>query len=469
MSAVHSIKTKQQSWFEIAIASVLFMSLTAVLAVSQYSLIIAVLIFFMGLHLSFFGKAHLRLLVNLGLLLAILMLTVNILRSYPQLTPLYIPVASLAMLTMLLFRDLQLVFLMSFTSSMIVAFMTGGGIEMMIMFFLSSLVGAYTVKGARTRGRLIAAGIYVSLTQVLSAFLLNPSWEPTTFDIVFKPLFINGIICFFFVVSTLKIFETIFGEITHFTLLELADSSNQPLLKKMILEAPGTYHHSLIVSNLAEAAADAIGAHGLLARVGSYYHDIGKMIKPEYFTENQMVSGNKHDDLEPSMSRLVILNHVKEGIELARKHRLNQKIIDFIPQHHGTALIFYFYQRALAESGGDKIDEDNYRYPGPKPQTREAAIVMLADSVEGATRSLDDHTPARVEEVVHKVINNKFIDGQLDECYLTLKDIEVIADVFARVLTAMYHGRVKYPEKKANEPHQHKKSPDENPRPSGQD
>ncbi len=469
MNAPHSTKTKQQSWLEIAIASVLFISLTAVMALSQYSLIIPVLIFFMGFHLSFFGKANLRLLVNLGLLLAILMLTIDVLRAYPHITPLYVPVASLVMLTMLLFHDLQLVFLMSFISSMTIALMTGGGIVMMVTFFLSCLVGAYTVKGARTRGRLIAAGFYVSLTQVLCALVLNPSLTHASFDLVLKPLFLNGIICFFVVVSTLKIFETIFGEITHFTLLELADSSNQPLLKKMILEAPGTYHHSLIVSNLAEAAADAIGAHGLLARVGSYYHDIGKMIKPEYFTENQMVSGNKHDDLEPSMSRLVILNHVKEGIELAKKHGLNQKIIDFIPQHHGTALIFYFYQRALAESGGDKIDEENYRYPGPKPQTRETAIVMLADSVEGATRSLDEHTPARVEDVVHKVINNKFIDGQLDECNLTLRDIEVIASVFARVLTAMYHGRIKYPEKKANEPHQHKRSSDENPRPSGQD
>lgn len=469
MNVLQSTKTKQQFWREATIALGLFILLISVLAVSQYSLIIPVLIFIMGLHLSFFGKANLRLLANLGLLLAILMLTMDVFRVYPQITPLYIPVASLAMLTMLLFHDLQLVFMMSFIASMISALMAGGGIGMMVTYFLSSLVGAYTVKGARTRGRLIAAGLYVGLTQVLCALVMNPSVSQTSFDLVFRPLFLNGIICFFVVVSTLKIFETIFGEITHFTLLELADSSNQPLLKKMIMEAPGTYHHSLIVSNLAEAAADAIGAHGLLARVGSYYHDIGKMIKPEYFTENQMVSGNKHDDLEPSMSRLVILNHVKEGIELAKKNRLNQKIVDFIPQHHGTALIFYFYQKALAESGGDKIEEENYRYPGPKPQTRETAIVMLADSAEGATRSLEDHTPARVEDVVHKVINNKFIDGQLDECDLTLRDIEVIASVFTHILTAMYHGRVKYPEKKANEPHQHRKSADENPRHPGQD
>jgi membrane-associated HD superfamily phosphohydrolase len=163
----------------------------------------------------------------------------------------------------------------------------------------------------------------------------------------------------------------------------------------------------------------------------------------------------------------VILNHVKEGIELARKNRLNQKIVDFIPQHHGTGLIFYFYQRALEEANGEKIDEENYRYPGPKPQARETAIVMLADSVEGATRAMEEHSPSRIDDVVRKVINNKFIDGQLDECNLTLRDIEVIGSTFTRVLTAMYHGRVKYPDKKANG-HHNKKSADENPHPPEQ-
>lgn len=459
---------KKESLLPAIIGIAVLLILGVVLAMSKYSVIIPVLLFFLALHLSFFGKATLRLLANLGLLLAILMFMTDLLRSYPQMSPLYIPVASFTMLTMLLFNDLQLVFLMSFISSVVVTLMTGSALSFMITFFISGLVGAYTVRGARTRGRLITAGLYVGFIQVLCALLLNPVVTHTTFDYVIKPLLLNGVICFFVVVSTLKIFETIFGEVTHFTLLELADASSQPLLKKMITEAPGTYHHSLIVSNLSEAAADAIGAHGLLARVGAYYHDIGKMIKPEYFTENQIVSGNKHDDLEPSMSRLVILNHVKEGVELARKNRLNQKIVDFIPQHHGTGLIFYFYQRALEEASGEKVDEENYRYPGPKPQTRETAIVMLADSVEGATRSLDEHTPTRIDDVVRKVINNKFIDGQLDECNLTLRDIEVIGSTFSRVLTAMYHGRVKYPDKKANG-HHNKKSADENPHPPAQD
>ena len=217
----------------------------------------------------------------------------------------------------------------------------------------------------------------------------------------------------------------------------------------MAIEAPGTYHHSLIVSNLAEAAADSIGANALLVRVGAYYHDIGKLIKAEYFTENQMVGYNKHDDIEPSMSRLVIFNHVTEGIELAKRQKLNPAIIDFIPQHHGTGLMYYFYQKALEEAKeGETVDENDFRYPGPKPQTRETAITLLADSVEGATRSLDEHTPTKIEETVKKVINNKFIDGQLDECNLTLKEINKISATFTRILSAMYHARIKYPEKK---------------------
>jgi putative nucleotidyltransferase with HDIG domain len=170
------------------------------------------------------------------------------------------------------------------------------------------------------------------------------------------------------------------------------------------------------------------------------------MVKPEYFTENQKITINKHDELEPSMSRLVIINHVKEGVELAKEYKLNQRIIDFIPEHHGTSLMHYFYQKALVEGEAEEIGEEDYRYPGPRPRSKETAIVMLADSVEGATRAMDQHTPQKIEDIVRKVINNKFIDGQLDECNLSLREIDAIATTFVRVLSAMYHGRVKYPE-----------------------
>jgi putative nucleotidyltransferase with HDIG domain len=225
----------------------------------------------------------------------------------------------------------------------------------------------------------------------------------------------------------------------------------------MILEAPGTYHHSLIVGNLSDAACKAVSANGLLARVGAYYHDIGKIEKAEYFSENQIISQNKHDMLSADMSKLIIMNHVREGVELGKKYRINPTLIEFIQQHHGNSLVYYFYRRAIETLEDDNsIKEEGFRYPGPKPATKEAAIVLLADSVEAATRALKDPTPIKIEEVVHKVINNKFIDGQLDECDLKLKDIEKIAAVFIRILGGIYHSRVPYGDEPKTE-HSNKK------------
>ena len=414
------------------------------------------ILYLLGVYLFYFRKAKFRTLLHLGFLLALIVFAAHSILEYSLLSTFYIPIASVAMLTMLLFSDLQLAFLMSLAASAVVTLVVAGDFNYFLTFFMGSVAGVFTVRNARTRGKLISGGIVVGMIQSAASLLLNPAFNRDILLYGFKPLFLNGLICCSIVFAAMKVFEWLFGEITNFTLLELADSSNQPLLKRMVLEAPGTYHHSLIVSNLSEAAADAVGAHGLLARVGAYYHDIGKLEKPEYFTENQMIAGNKHDSLEPTMSKLVILNHVKEGIELAKKHRLNHKIIDFIPEHHGTGIIYYFYQRAL--EAGEEVKDEDFRYPGPKPQTRETAIVLLADSVEGATRSLDDHNPVKIGEVVRKIVNNKFIDGQLDECDLTLKDIEVICNTFTRVLSAMYHGRVRYPEKKSNGNHGNKSS-----------
>ena len=426
--------------------AVTFLALVIVCYFFGLPLIIPLLVFFFGLHLFYFKKIKPRLFLHLGLLLLLLVFAAQAFKSHPHLVPLYLPIGSIAMLTMLLFNDVQISFMMAFMSATLAGIVLGFGLNEMLIFFLGGLAGAYKVRDARTRGVLIEAGIFVSIIQVVCAILINPVVNKDILMYILKPLACNGLICAFVAIATCKIFETIFGEITNFTLLELSDSSH-PLMKRMVVEAPGSYHHSLIVSNLAEAAADAIDAHSLLVRVGAYYHDIGKMVKPEYFTENQMVIGNKHDELEPSMSRLVIFNHVKEGIELAQKYRLNHRIIDFIPEHHGTSLMHYFYQKALSEGQAEGLEEKDYRYPGPKPQSRETAIVLLADSVEGATRALDEHTPQRIEDLVRKVINNKFIDGQLDECNLTLREIDVIASTFVRVLSAMYHGRVKYPEK----------------------
>jgi hypothetical protein len=237
---------------------------------------------------------------------------------------------------------------------------------------------------------------------------------------------------------------------------------NHPVLKRLSMEAPGTYHHSLAVANLAEAAAEAVGANPTICRVGSYFHDIGKLVKPQYFTENTHQGENPHDDLTPTMSALIIIAHVKEGVDLALKHKLNDEIIDIIRQHHGTSIVSYFYQRALqqqedARLGGKimnlreddipEVSEDSFRYPGPRPQTREAAIVSLADSIESASRSLDRPTPQRIDDLVRSILRERLASGQLDEAPLTIAEVWRIAESFRFSLVNMLHARVAYPKR----------------------
>jgi len=242
--------------------------------------------------------------------------------------------------------------------------------------------------------------------------------------------------------------ELVFDVQTDISLLELGDAAH-PLLQELVRRAPGTYNHSINVASIAEAAAEAIGANGLLCRVGAYFHDIGKMLKPGYFVENQTGGGNRHDSLMPAMSTLVIIAHVKDGADLARQHRLPRKIIDFIEQHHGTTLVEYFYRQATKQSEEDpnsaEVDETSFRYPGPKPQTREAGVLMLADASESACRTLSDPAPARIEHLVHEITMSRLLDRQFDECRLTLRDLGIIQESLVKSLTAVYHGRVKYP------------------------
>jgi cyclic-di-AMP phosphodiesterase PgpH len=259
--------------------------------------------------------------------------------------------------------------------------------------------------------------------------------------------------------GALPILEQIFQITTDISWLEASDL-NHPLLRRMTIEAPGTYHHSLVVANLAEAAAEAIGANATLCRVCSYFHDVGKLVKPEYFTENMNFERNPHDDLAPTMSALIILAHVKEGVDLALKSKLNQHIIDIIQEHHGTSLVYYFYQRAIqqqedARAGGKimkireedipEVREESFRYSGPKPQTKESAIISLADIVESASRSLEKPTPQKVEQLVSELIEERIADGQLDECDLTLGEIKIIAARFRFTLMTMLHTRIAYP------------------------
>jgi putative nucleotidyltransferase with HDIG domain len=363
----------------------------------------------------------------------------------------FIPLASMSMLIILLV-DFNSAFLATILMSILVGVLTGGKIEITFALLVGSIVGMYKVRNARRRADILRAGLWVGAAKFvaiicmgfvngveLRAILNDGFWGIA-----------SGIVAGFVVMGLLPLFEHGFKVATNISLLELSDL-NHPLLKTLSLEAPGTYHHAIMVGNLAEAACDAIDANSLLARVGAYYHDIGKIQKAEYFNENEMGTGSRHKSLTPSMSALIIAKHVKDGVDVAQKYKINTAVVDFIKQHHGDSLISFFYQKALEKAEKDqKVEEEDFRYPGPRPQTKETAIVLLADAVEAASRSLEDPTPSSVRNLVRKIVNNKFIDGQLDECDLTLKDMHNIADSFVRVLNGIYHTRSSYPEGKKN-------------------
>jgi len=296
-----------------------------------------------------------------------------------------------------------------------------------------------------------ACGFVLAASLLVARAVLRPEFwthlpPPGSYDVVWALL--NGALFGFLLFELLPVIEKLTGAITDIRLLELADL-NRPILKKMNLEAPGTFHHSQVVARLAEASAEAIGANGLLARVGAYYHDLGKMAKPAYFTENNRESGKKHGVLRPTLSALVIHAHVKDGIELAHEIGLPEKIAAFIPEHHGTTACEFFYRQAAreAQEKGTTVDKEVFRYPGPRPRSKETAIVHLADSVEAVTRSLAEPTASRIESVVNEVVMDKLLDHQLDECPLTLGDLKLVQESMTRVLTGIYHGRVKYPQK----------------------
>lgn len=381
-------------------------------------------------------------LIALIILLMVTMTKLIIISPWPSY---FIPIASGSILLAILLNS-NIAFIITIMLSIFTGIIGGDQFGITIATMVGGVVGIYSVSKVRRRSQILKAGFFVGIANFMTIvgigflhgliFLREGLWG-----------FASGITSAVIVMGFLPLFEYIFKISTNITLLELSDL-NHPLLRQLVLKAPGTYHHSIIVGNLAEEACEAIGANSLLARVGAYYHDIGKLEKAEYFSENQPDTiTSHHEKLKPSMSSLVITNHVKDGVDLAKKYNLNKKITDFIEQHHGTGLVYYFYKKALEKIEDDaKIKEDDFRYPGPKPQSKETAIVLLADSVEAASRAITNPTPVRIKEQVQRIINNKFIDGQLDDCDLTLKDLHKISNSFERILTGMFHTRVHYPE-----------------------
>lgn len=376
------------------------------------------------------------------------------------------PVAAGAMLVCLLF-DFHLALGFSFVVSILLGILFQGDPFMPIYYFIGSIMAALSVIHCKKRTAVMRAGAFTGLINLVTII----SIDLYKGDLLIRGVydlsagFLGAILISMIVSVALPFFEALFDIATDIKLLELLDP-NQPLLKELVYKSPGTYHHSIVIGNLAEAAAEAIGENPLLARVGAYYHDVGKIRKPEYFIENQRPYDNKHDRLMPSMSSLIIESHVKDGIDMAREHKLPTSVIDIIRQHHGTSLITYFYQKAKELQPLVKVAEADYRYPGPRPRTKVAAIVMLSDSVEAASRTLDNPTPQRIQALTNSVITRIFLDDQLVRCDLTLRDLREIARSFNLILSGIFHHRIDYPgmellgEKRRSE-HQDKKHAEE--------
>lgn len=358
-----------------------------------------------------------------------------------------VPLAAAGMLIAILL-DSRLAVLVVAVMSLMLGVMTGNQLRFGLVGLIGGITGVYSVSKLSQRGDLVRAGIYTSGANVVAIFIVGLVNATPMGLLISSSLALgitSGILSSILTNGALPFLEHTFRLTSPVRLLELSHPNNI-LLKRLLTEAPGTYHHSIIVGNLAESAADAVGGESLLVRVGAYYHDIGKIKRPYFFIENQMTCDNPHDKIAPSLSTLILTSHVKDGVEMAREHKLPQGIIDIIEQHHGSGLVSYFYHKALESDRTETVTEEEYRYEGPKPQTREAAIVMLADSVEAAVRSLQNRTPGRVEGLVRKIIKDKLNDGQLDECDLTFKDLDVIATSFVRVLSGIFHSRVEYPD-----------------------
>jgi len=390
----------------------------------------------------FFGKALLYLSVNLQLL-------------PPAVIDYAVPLAIAPILASVLAGGFAGV-LVGFWSSFAMATLLGNSFEVLVLGLLITVTAVYTTRDVKRRSKLFKAGIWVGAVKIfftlILALLNQPEWWVLLSQL--GTAMATGLISALLALLLIPLFEHLFHITTDIKLLELSDLSH-PLLQSLAIKAPGTYHHSLMMASLAQNAAEAIGANGLQLRVCAYFHDIGKLVKPGFFSENIQFTENPHDDLTPSMSTLVIVSHIKEGVTLAKKHKLPQVIIDGIEQHQGTSLISVFYHRAKAQqkkeheasasNAQNQVNDEDFRYEGPRPQNREMAILMLADSCEAASRSLDKSTPVRIANLISDIFDARLRDGQLDDCNLTLKELTAVKQAFIFSLTNMLHGRVAYP------------------------
>jgi hypothetical protein len=346
--------------------------------------------------------------------------------------------------------DASIAIVITAVLSLGIGFIAGGSLELTMVTFVSGVVGAMGVSRRERAAAFVWTGILVALTGIMTSVafrLYSKSYDLTAISQLVIIGFANGILSASTAFAAFSWVGRLFGVTTSLHLLDLARPT-QPLLRQLALKAPGTYHHTLIVANMAEQAAEAIGADSLLTRIGAYYHDIGKTLRPYFFIENSLDRENIHDRLDPKTSAQIIISHTKDGLDLAKKHGLPVEVQAIIMQHHGTTLASFFYQQASQKAPeGEAVDEADFRYPGPRPQTREAAIVMLAD-VEAAVRSARPSSLEETERLVRQFINVRLVSGELDECDLTLRDLDSIRQAFVSVLKGVFHPRIQYPEAK---------------------
>lgn len=361
---------------------------------------------------------------------------------------------SVASILLTIIFDSRLAFFVIVIITFLVSSIRGGDYTTSFISFCGSVLAIYSVRDIKNRSQIFRSFFFILGGYTLAILAIDLDRSESISKIIINLSFvgINSIMSPVIAYGLLIFYEKVFKITTDLTLLELADF-NQPLLRQLSTKAPGTFHHSVVMGNLAEEAAASIGANRILARVGCYYHDIGKIAKPDFFVENQLDKINRHEALNPNLSAKIIIAHVKEGIELGRKYKLPQEVINFIPMHHGTTLVKYFYNKAKNNPNENKEDvlDYLYRYPGPKPSSRETAIAMLADTVEASTKVVEDPTPKKLEDKIDEIIKKRFIEGELDECELTLRDLTKIKKSFLKILVGIYHQRIKYPEEKTQD------------------
>jgi cyclic-di-AMP phosphodiesterase PgpH len=394
-------------------------------------------------------KYHRQVILNTKTIILISLVNCIVLvlaRTISIITPYLIPLACTPMLLSLLVDD-DVSIVISIVNVILISAVVQFNIPITILALVNAVIGVIMLKNMDQRSNILYSSLFIAIVNGVLALILSILQHSNNFVVIFTNAglaFLASILSGVLTIGFLPFFESIFDIVTTIKLLELSNP-NQPLLKKLLIEAPGTYHHSVLVANLAELGAEAVGANSVLARVSAYYHDVGKLKRPYFFKENQR-GDNPHDKITPNLSTLIIISHVKDGIELAKEYKIPKVIQDIIQQHHGTSLVKYFYITMKNNSEKpDEVKKEDFMYIGPTPMSKEAGIIMLADGVEAAVRSINEPTKGKIEEMVNNIIKSRLNEGQLDECDLTLKDLEKIRKAFLKGLSGIYHERIEYP------------------------